>query len=73
MFQIGDKITIKKIDKRFKHPDTRIWEVVAVKWCECNNEKMYDLVEVIHRLDMRYDCKEHFLVKNYIKIVENEK
>lgn len=30
---------LKKNDKRFKHPDTRTWEVVAVKWCcEYNNE-----------------------------------
>lgn len=67
MYNIGDKIT-KKIDKRFKCPDTRIWEIVAVNWCEYNNEKMYDLVEITQRLDVRYDAKEHFLVKNYIKV-----
>lgn len=69
MFQIGEKIT-KKIDRRYKNPDTRVWQIVGIKNCPLPPYgKMYDMVEVSHRQDWRFDYKEKNLIKDgYYKV-----
>lgn len=68
-YNIGDRITLKKIDKRFKTPDLRVWKVVGVKHCKYRNENRYDLIEDKYGCDKRFDYPESELTKRY-KIVE---
>lgn len=68
-YNIGDRITLKKIDKRLKNPDLRVWKVVGVKYCKYSNENRYDLIEDKYGYDERFDYLESELTKRY-KIVE---
>jgi len=70
MLNVGDKVTLKKIDKRRKNPDLRVWRIVAVNYNEYRKENMYNLVEVEYGLDERYDFIESVLLKQYKKVEE---
>jgi hypothetical protein len=68
--KVGDKLTIKKIDKRLKNPDLRIWEIVEIHYDEMRNENRYDLVDVENNENRRYDYSESALLEKYKKIEE---
>ena len=68
--KVGDKLTIKKIDKRLKNPDLRVWEIVAIHYDEMRNENQYDLVDVENNENCRYDYAESALLEKYKKIAE---
>lgn len=66
--KVGDKLTIKKIDKRLKNPDLRVWEIVEIHYDEMRNEKRYDLVDVENNGNCRFYYAESALLKEYKKI-----
>lgn len=66
--KIGDKLTIKKIDKRLKSPDLRVWEIVGIRYDEMRNENRYNLVDVENNGNCRYDYTESALLEKYKKI-----
>lgn len=66
--KVGDKLTIKKIDKRLKNPDLRVWEIVEIHYDEMRNENLYDLVDVENNENRRYDYVESALLEKYKKI-----
>lgn len=66
----GDKLTIKKIDKRLKNPDLRVWEIVEIHYDEMRNENRYDLVDVENNENRMYHYVESALLEKYKKIDE---
>lgn len=68
--KVGDKITIKKIDKRLKNPDLRVWEIVEIHYDEMCNENRYDLVDVENNENRIYHYIESALLEKYKKIEE---
>ena len=68
--KVGDKLTIKKIDKRLKNPDLRVWEIVEIHYDEMRNENQYDLVDVENNDNRRFDYAESALLEKYKKIEE---
>lgn len=70
LLKVGDKLTIKKIDKRLKNPDLRVWEIVEIHYDEMRNENLYDLVDVENNENRRYDYVESALLEKYKKIEE---
>ena len=69
-FKVGDRIILKKIDKRLKNPDLKIWRVVEVKPCAYSSENRYDLVEDEHGYDKKFDYLESALTKLYKRVEE---
>ena len=68
--KVGDKLTIKKIDKRLKNPDLRVWEIVEIHYDEMRNENRYDLVDVENNENRMYHYVESALLDKYKKIEE---
>lgn len=68
--KVGDKLTIKKIDKRLKNPDLRVWEIVEIHYDEMCNAKRYDLVDVENNGNCMFYYAESALLKKYKKIEE---
>lgn len=68
LLKVGDKLTIKKIDKRLKNPDLRVWEIAEIHYDEMCNENRYDLVDVENNENRMYHYVESALLEKYKKI-----